>query len=101
MNKPVFTTPQADIQILEIDAWWRANREKAPELFEEELALALRMLESAPGVGKRYPYSSANVQRVLLRSTRNHVYYVEEADRVIVVAVWGAVKGSGPDLTDL
>lgn len=31
----------------------------------------------------------------------NHVYYVEEDEHVVVVAVWGAIKGSGPDLTRL
>lgn len=99
MRKPVFTTPQADLQILEIDAWWRQNRDKAPDLFEEELALAFAMLADSPGVGRRYPHHP-DVRRILLRSTRNHVYYVEQADRVVVVAVWGAVKGAGPDLTD-
>ena len=101
MDKPVFTTPEADLHILEIDAWWRSNRDKAPDLFEEELALAFRMPAAAPGVGKRYPHSRAKVQRVLLRSTRNHVYYVDEPDRVLVVAVWGAIRGAGPDLSGI
>ncbi len=98
MSKPVFTTPEADRQIEAIDTWWRANREKAPDLFEEELTLAVRMLSDAPGVGKRYPHATGSVRRVLLRSTRNHVYYLEQEDRVLVIAVWGAVKGAGPEL---
>jgi plasmid stabilization system protein ParE len=98
MRKPVFTTPQADLQILEMDTWWRENRDKAPDLFEEELDLALALIAESPGIGKRYP-SHRGVRRVLLRSTRNHVYYVEEEDRVLVLAVWGAVRASGPDLS--
>jgi plasmid stabilization system protein ParE len=101
MSKPVFTTPMAELQIFEIDAWWRANREKAPEKFEDELANAFETLATTPGVGQRYPRPGASVRRVLLRSTKNHVYYVEEDDRVLVVAVWGAVRGSGPDLTGI
>lgn len=101
MKKSIATTPLADLQILEIDAWWRENRDKAPDLFEEELALAFRILESAPGAGRKYPHPSGRVRRLLLRSTRNHVYYVERDDCVLVVAVWGAVKGAGPDLTAL
>jgi plasmid stabilization system protein ParE len=101
MSKPVLTTPEADRQIEAIDAWWRANRDKAPGLFEEELALAFRMLADAPGVGKRYVHPAGGLRRVLLRSTRNHVYYVDDKDRVLVVAVWGAVKGAGPDLSRL
>ena len=101
MSKPVLTTPVADLQILEIDAWWRANREKAPDRFEEELASAFEMLAATPGVGQRHPHPDASVRRVLLRSTKNHVYYVEKDDCVLVVAVWGAVRGSGPDLTGI
>jgi plasmid stabilization system protein ParE len=99
MSKPLFTTPQADVQIEALDSWWRENRDKAPDLFQEELALAFRLIATAPGVGKRYRHPRAQVRRILLRSTRNHVYYVEEEHRVLVVAVWGAVKDSGPNLT--
>lgn len=101
MAKAVRTTPQADLHILELDAWWRAHREKAPELFEQELAVAFRTISAAPGAGKLYAHSAAVVHRVLMRATRNHVYYVERDDHVLVVAVWGAVKGSGPDLAGL
>ena len=51
--------------------------------------------------GKVHTHSGAKVRRLLLRATRNHVYYVEMADHVLVVAIWGAVKGSGPDLKAL
>lgn len=98
MRKPVLTTPRADLQILEIDAWWRENRDKAPDLFEEELELAPALLADSPGIGKRSP-GHRGVRRLLLRSTRN--YYVEEDDRVLVLAVWGAVRGAGPDLTGI
>lgn len=101
MTKPVRTTALADMQMLELDAWWRANREKAPDLFEQELANGLRTIASAPGAGKRFPHPEADVRRLLLRSTRNHVYYVERSDHVLVVAVWGAIKGAGPDLSGL
>lgn len=100
MRKPVLTTPVAELQILEMDAWWRENRDKAPDLFEEELDLALALLADSPGIGKRYP-GHRGVRRVLLRSTRNHVYYVEKDDCVLVLAVWGAVRGAGPDLTEV
>jgi plasmid stabilization system protein ParE len=98
MSKPVVTTPVADIQILEIDTWWRENREKAPDLFEDELALAFQTIGAVPEAGKRYPHSDADVRRLLLRTTRHHVYYVEREDKIVVVAVWGAVKGAMPDL---
>jgi hypothetical protein len=99
LSKPVRTTPSADAQILALDAWWRANRDKAPDLFEQELAIAFRTIAIAPSAGKRYRYPNAVVRRIVMRATRNHVYYVDRDDHVLVVAVWGAVTGSGPDLT--
>ena len=101
MSKPVRTTPVADAHIEALDAWWRASREKAPDLFEQELALAFRTISAAPGSGRTYQHASAHLRRVLLRSTRTHVYYVECDDHVLVVAVWGAIKGIGPDLSGL
>lgn len=101
MSKPVRTTPVADLHVLALDSWWRENREKAPDLFEQELALAFRTIGAAPGAGKRYPHPGAEVRRIVMRSTRNHVYDVEYPDHVLVVAVWGGTKGSGPDLRHL
>jgi len=34
-----------------------------------------------------------------MRATRHHVYYVMGDEVVVVVAVWGALKGSGPDVS--
>jgi plasmid stabilization system protein ParE len=99
--KPLRTTLQADLHILELDAWWREHRAKAPDLFEQELSVALRTIASAPEAGKRYLHPEAEVRRILMRATRNHVYYVERDDHILVVALWGAVKQSGPDLSDL
>jgi plasmid stabilization system protein ParE len=99
--KPVRTTPEADVHILELDAWWRAHRDKAPELFEQELSIAFKTISAAPHVGKRYHHPEADVRRVLMRTTRKHVYYVERDDHVLVVAVWGAVTDGGPDLASM
>ncbi|MEM9453364.1 MAG: hypothetical protein AAGF11_04245 [Myxococcota bacterium] len=41
MSKPVVITHKAEQQILELDAWWRVHREKAPDKFEDELEFAL------------------------------------------------------------
>jgi len=36
--------PEATAQILVRKRWWRANRSKAPERFDEELAAALAVI---------------------------------------------------------
>jgi len=100
MSLPVVVSPEAERQIDAIDTWWRTNRRAAPQLFIEELAEAVAMIEFAPEVGRRYPHPEVKgVRRVLLRATRHHVYYVATPNVVVVLAVWGSVKGSGPDLS--
>jgi plasmid stabilization system protein ParE len=99
MSLPTIVSPEAEAQIHVIDAWWRANRRASPNLFVEELAAAFELLASAPEIGRRYPHPEVTgVRRLLLRATRHHVYYVPTSTGVVVLAVWGAVKGSGPDL---
>ena len=102
MATPVLLTPEAEAQIRRIDSWWRGNRPLAPNLFIEEFAAACELLGGAPEAGKRYPHSEvAGVRRILMRATRNHVYYRVHEGAVLVLSVWGAVRGSGPDLKDL
>jgi len=38
------------------------------------------------------------VRRIHLPATRHHIYYLVGKEAVIVLAVWGSVKRSGPDL---
>jgi plasmid stabilization system protein ParE len=87
---------EADEQVREIDAWWRENRRHAPNLFMNELDDALLALSEMPTLGTRYEAKS--VRRLLLRRTHYHVYFVQESDRVYVVAVWNAFRGRGPRL---
>ena len=94
-------TPQAFDHIQALDVWWRKNRDKSPDLFREELALAFRSIAEAPAIGRRFPSAQGDVCRYLMRATRTHVYYLFDDRHVRVVAVWGGVKGSGPDLTRL
>ncbi|MCA9696323.1 MAG: type II toxin-antitoxin system RelE/ParE family toxin [Myxococcales bacterium] len=101
MSKPVVTSDRAERQIAMIDGWWREHRDKAPDLFEEELADVSRLIGFAPRAGKRVQHPTEVLRRVLMRKTRHHVYYVEREQYVFVVAVWGTVKGSEPDLADI
>lgn len=88
---------EAQAQVDRIDAWWRENRQAAPNLFAQELGQALRALATTPALGVRYP-PRPSVRRLLLKRTRYHLYVVEQATRVYVVAVWSAYRGRGPRL---
>lgn len=97
MRRRVLLAPEARDQARAIDAWWRENRPSAPGLFGEELASAISLLSSAPEAGKPYSRGMEGLRRLLLRSTRNHLYYRVKGDDVLVVAIWSSVRGSGPE----
>ena len=99
MKLPVITTEETDRQIRTIDDWWRANRRASPDLFLNELTGAFDLLARAPGIGRRYRLSPIpGTRRLLLRSTRYHVYYVAGDHAVTVLAVWHAERGGAPPL---
>ena len=89
-------TEEARAQVNEIDAWWRANRRAAPDLFAAELDQALAMLEASPTLGSPYVARATRVRRLLLPRTHYHLYVSDGVDRVFVVAVWSVFRGRGP-----
>ncbi len=98
----VVVSPEAEAQVRAIDAWWMVNRPQAPGLFLHELAEAFELLRHFAALGQRVPHASvADVRRVLLRATHYHVYYIDGARDVRVVAVWSAIRERGPDLRGL
>ena len=97
MSARVVTSPQADDDIRAIDTWWRENRPAARGLFADELTQAMILLAGSPDLGRPYRASGvASVQRLILRATRYHIYYVSDGALVTVLAVWSAVRGRGP-----
>ncbi len=97
----VITTPEADADAQRIDEWWIQHRGAASNLFVEELADAIALLELEAGVGVRFAHSAIpGLRRYLLRSTRYHVYFVHTDDLVIIVAIWGATRGTTPRFID-
>lgn len=100
--KRVVVSPEAEAQIRVLDVWWRETRSASPLLFLDELAEGLEMLRHFAGAGQLVHHPAvANVRRLLLRSSRYHVYYVDREAEVFVVAVWSSVRGRGPDLRGL
>jgi plasmid stabilization system protein ParE len=99
VSLPVRTTPEADDQIRAIDAWWRTNRRAAPDRFLDELAASFELIGETPLIGRLYNHPSVpGTRRVLLKTSRYHVYYVPCSDEVRVLAVWHAQRGAGPPL---
>jgi plasmid stabilization system protein ParE len=97
----VIVVPEADAQIHAIDAWWRENRPAAPALFAEELAADLEVIAGAPRIGRRRIHGGVpGLRRVLMRSTRYHLYYAPSDDglRLFVLALWSALRGRMPPI---
>ena len=88
----------AEGQSLAIDAWWSENRPKAPDLFITELERAIADLREMPGIGMKYSLGAAGVRRLLLPRTQHHLYFVEEVERIVIVAIWSCRRGHGPPL---
>ncbi len=102
MNRAVVVAEPAERQLRIIDDWWRRNRLAAPGLFAEEFAAAIEALAAYPGIGARVRRRRVKgLRRCLLRATRYHVYYVATDRTVTVLAVWSAVRGSGPPIAML
>ena len=69
------------------------------ERFFEEFRDVVTRLESMPRLGRRIAHPDVvALRRLPMRATRYHVYYVTDGDIVMILAVWSAVRGSGPDL---
>jgi plasmid stabilization system protein ParE len=87
-------------EIERIGRWWVDNRPDARELFVHELAEAERSLRAAPETEAWRTRSDKVIRRWLLPKTQYHLYYWYEpkTDRLLVVAVWGAARGSNPKL---
>ena len=99
MTLPVVVALEAERQTKLIDQWWRANRHAAPNLFRDEFATALELIGLPPLAGRRYRRTlPTEVRRVILRSTRYHVYDTGREADALVVAAWSAVRVTGPDL---
>jgi plasmid stabilization system protein ParE len=91
--------PEALARIDAGRAWWIGHRDKAPALFDEELADALERALAAPSAGQRVAITRGrSVRRVLMPKTAFHVYYEVLANEVQVLTIWGARRGDRPNL---
>jgi hypothetical protein len=95
-------TPEALLAVRDKRAWWLQHRDKAPELFIQELTIVIgKLRDGADSERQQFAARGGHIiWRILMPKSRNHVYYRidEAAERVDVLLVWNAVAGSKPDL---
>lgn len=86
-----------EAQLIVTRLWWLSNRPAAPDLFDRELDAALVVIGKAPGAFPVYRREREDdVRRALLPKSRYAVYFLVEANNVLIVAIWHTARGSGP-----
>jgi plasmid stabilization system protein ParE len=93
---PVKVTARADSEIREAGAWWRANRDKAPHAFREELQRGFALLAQQPEAGTLATNTKLKgVRRIHLSRIRYFLYYRISPAQVEVLALWHSSRSSG------
>jgi plasmid stabilization system protein ParE len=86
-------------EIERVVEWWADNRPAAPGAVRQDLEAAFGLLLVQPDIGSRvHQASSLDVRRFHVDRIRYWVYYRVRRDRLEVVSIWHASRGSGPTL---
>ncbi len=98
MSCDVRWMPRARRQAAATQRWWIANRTAAPTMFRDELARVIELLQDNPHLGIRI--RGRDVRRLLLPDSQQFIYYRvrPRADRIEILALWGAAREFGPPL---
>jgi plasmid stabilization system protein ParE len=68
--------------------WWHRHRDKAPDAFEDDVAVGLTLIRREPGVGAPVPFARRkDVRRLHLERIRYDTYYRVVRDEVRVMAI--------------
>ena len=90
--------PRAARQTAQAREWWRANRDKAPDAFDDDLADLLTALEHMPRAVGSLVNQRPGVRRALLRRVRYNVYFTIGESTVSIVALWHASRDTASKL---
>jgi plasmid stabilization system protein ParE len=97
----IVITRRAQQQLARIETWWYANRDKAPERFEDELERAKEFLRGTPKLARLHAMrGSREIRWLVLPKTKVKLYFWvnDKADAVNILSAWGGKRGSGPKI---
>ena len=101
MSVPVRLAKRALREAVEVFDWWKENRPLATTLFADEYRAAVQLLIEVPEAGVVSPsHPGKNIRRLLLRSTKYHLYYRYDAAKpeLVILCVWNAIGGKPPKI---
>lgn len=87
-----------------ITDWWRENRPGVADTFErefEEVTSKLIAMSPRSPIGTVHTVNRGKtIRKVLLRKTKQHIYYSidDVSDTVVIRTIWGARRGRPPKL---
>lgn len=97
----VVTSQAAKDDLVEAENWWRENRSDSPTALTEDVTSAFDKPEREAALAPVFAKAAGVVvRRTHLPRTRRHLYFTIDADRVVILAVWGSVRGVLPKLRD-
>jgi len=83
----------------DVASWWETNRPDAVGAVTEDVrGAATRLAQDAAILPLFRRIGTDSIRRLHLPRTHRHVYFYIDGDEVIVLAVWGAVRGILPRL---
>jgi plasmid stabilization system protein ParE len=86
-------THLAERQLIAAGAWWRRNRDKAPDAFDEEMQSALLYLSENLSSSTTYrPTRRSGVRRYFVDRIRYYVYFRVTDDKIQVLRIWHASR---------
>lgn len=92
-------TPRAESETEAKRKWWRENRDKAPDLFDDELDEAVTKIRADATTGAVFASSyPSTVRRVLMPKTKNNVFFAIIDGEIVILSIWGAPRCRGPKL---
>ncbi|HEY4641365.1 MAG TPA: type II toxin-antitoxin system RelE/ParE family toxin [Thermoanaerobaculia bacterium] len=93
MKRSIELTHLAERQLAAAGAWWRRNRDKAPDAFDEEMQSALLYLSENLASSTSYRHARrSDVRRYLIERIRYHIYFRVVGDTIQVLRIWHASR---------
>jgi len=101
MNIRIVFTLDARAQLIELDAWWRQNRQAAASRVDDESTRLQTLMRANPEIGRIYQLRGyKHVRWLRLHATPYRLFYQHEpgSELITIVAFWSSAHPAGPPL---